>query len=147
MILNYVIFPSKLGQHKFAMPIIASAMDSVVDANMAGVMGKLGGLAVMNLQGLQTRYENTDEVYGKVTSCDNQSFVSVMQELYAIPIKEQLISKRIEEIKSKGVLAAVSVTPNMAEKYGPIAVKAGCDILIVQSTVTGGETSFCQRGC
>ncbi len=127
----------QIGKHKFAMPIIASAMDSVVDANIAAVMGKLGGLAVLNLQGLQTRYENTDEVYGKVTTCDNQSFVSVMQELYSVPIQEKLISKRIEEIKAKGVLAAVSVTPNMAEKYGPIAVKAGCDILVVQSTVTG----------
>ncbi len=127
----------QIGKHKFSMPIIASAMDSVVDANMAGVMGKLGGLAVLNLQGLQTRYENTDDVYSKVTSCDNQSFVSVMQQLYATPIKEQLITKRIEEIKAKGVLAAVSVTPNMAEKYGPIATKAGCDILVVQSTVTG----------
>lgn len=127
----------QIGKHKFGMPIIASAMDSVVDAQMAGTMGKLGGLAVLNLQGLQTRYENTDEVYRKVTSCDNQSFVSVMQELYATPVKEQLISKCVEEIKAKGVLAAVSVTPNMAEKYGPIAVKAGCDILVVQSTVTG----------
>ena len=127
----------KIGKHEFAMPIIASAMDSVVDANMAAVMGKLGGLAVLNLQGLQTRYENTDEVYGKVTTCDNQSFVSVMQDLYSVPVQEKLISKRIEEIKTKGVLAAVSITPNMAEKYGPIAVKAGCDILVIQSTVTG----------
>ncbi len=127
----------QIDKHKFAMPIIASAMDSVVDAKMASAMGKLGGLAVLNIQGLQTRYENTDDVYGKVISCDNQNFVSVMQELYASPIKEQLISKRIEEIKAKGVLVAISVTPTMAEKYGPIAVKAGCDILVVQSTVTG----------
>lgn len=127
----------EISKHKFAMPIIASAMDSVVDVKMAATMGKLGGLAVLNLQGVQTRYENTDDVYHKVTSCDNQSFVSVMQELYAAPVKEQLISKRIEEIKASGVLAAVSITPNMAEKYGPIAVKAGCDILFIQSTVTG----------
>ncbi len=127
----------QLGKHKLGMPIIASAMDSVVDANIAAVMGKLGGLAVLNLQGIQTRYEHTDEVYSKVTTCDNQSFVSVMQELYSAPIQEKLISKRIEEIKAKGVLAAVSVTPNVAEKYGPLAVKAGCDVLVVQSTVTG----------
>jgi len=147
----------QLGKHKFSMPILASAMDSVVDANMAAVMGKLGGLAVLNLQGLQTRYENTDNAYSKVTSCDNQSFVSVMQELYSVPIQERLISKRIEEIKAKDVLAAASVTPNVAEKYGPIAVKAGCDILVVQSTVTGVKhhsasgapnldlTKFCQQ--
>ncbi len=127
----------QLGKYKFAMPIIASAMDSVVDANMAAQMGKLGGLAVLNLQGLQTRYENTEDVYSQVTGCGNEDFVSVMQKLYAVPIKEELIGKRIKEVKAKGVLSAVSITPNMADKYGPIAVAAGCDIIVVQSTVTG----------
>ena len=129
----------ELGPHKFAIPIIASAMDSVVDSGMAGVMGELGGLAVVNLQGLQTRYEDTNEAYEKIAKCDNLSFVELMQELYAQPIKEELIEKRIESIKGRGVLAAVSITPNFAEKYGPIAVEAGCDVLVVQSTVTGLE--------
>jgi len=128
-----------LGKHKFTMPIIASAMDSVVDVNFAAAMGKLGGLAVLNLQGLQTRYENTEQAYTEVVQCDNQSFVEVMQRLYAKPVEESLIKKRIQDIKAKGVLAAVSITPNLAEKYGPIAVAAGCDILIIQSTVTGLE--------
>jgi IMP dehydrogenase len=119
------------------MPIIASAMDSVVDAKMAATMHKLGGLAVLNLQGLQTRYKDTADVYRQVTECDNQNFVSIMQKLYAAPVQEELIGKRIEEIKSQGGLAAVSITPNMAEKYAPIAVAAGCDIIFVQSTVTG----------
>ena len=127
----------QLGKHKFSMPIIASAMDSVVDAKMATVMGKLGGLAVLNLQGLQTRYPDTSDVYKQITSCDNDKFVELMQKLYADPVQEALISKRIKEIKSQGVLAAVSITPNMAEKYAPIAVSAGCDIVVVQSTVTG----------
>jgi IMP dehydrogenase len=126
-----------LGQHKFSMPIIASAMDSVVDVGMATVMGELGALGVINLQGLQTRYEDTEAAYKEVVSCDNQSFVEVMQRLYAKPIQEDLIAKRIKAIKASGVLAAVSLTPNVAEKYGPVAVEAGCDILFIQSTVTG----------
>lgn len=127
----------QLDKYKFSLPIIASAMDSVVDTKMAGVMGKLGGLAVLNLQGLQTRYEDTSEVYKQVTDCDNSHFVSVMQKLYAAPVQEKLISTRVREIKVQGVLAAVSITPNMAEQYAPVAVAAGCDIIVVQSTVTG----------
>jgi len=129
----------ELGPHKFGIPIIASAMDSVVDSEMAGVMGEIGGLAVLNLQGLQTRYEDTNEAYEKIAKCDNQSFIELMQEIYAQPIKEELIEKRIEAIKARGVLAAVSITPNFADKYGPLAVEAGCDIIVVQSTVTGLE--------
>lgn len=146
-----------LGGHKLDMPILASAMDSVVDAKLAVAMGKLGGLAVLNLQGVQTRYESTESVYKQVTTCDNNSFVEVMQKLYSEPVQEGLITKRIEEIKQGGVLVAVSITPNFAEKYGPIAVDAGADIIFVQSTVTGIEhrsamgtpnlnlSKFCER--
>jgi IMP dehydrogenase len=129
----------ELASHKFALPIIASAMDSVVDSRVASVLGELGGLAVLNLQGLQTRYEDPQEAYKEAVDCDNQHFVEVMQKLYAKPVKEELIAARIKAIKASGVLAAVSVTPNFAEKYGALAVEAGCDILFVQSTVTGLE--------
>jgi IMP dehydrogenase len=147
----------ELAEHRFSIPIIASAMDSVVDARMAALMGELGGLAVLNLQGLQTRYADTAEAYKQVVDCDNVSFVEVMQKLYSKPVQEDLIAKRIKAIKAKGVLAAVSITPNFAEKYGPIAVEAGCDIMVIQSTVTGLEhrsvlgtpsldlTKFCKR--
>lgn len=128
-----------LGKHRLALPIMASAMDGVVDVKVAGVIGKLGGLGVLNLQGLQTRYEDTTEAYDKVTGCDNNEFVEIMQKLYSAPVREDLITKRVKEIKAQGVLAAASVTPNMARKYGPIAVKAGLDIIFVQSTVTGIE--------
>ncbi|MBI4532744.1 MAG: GuaB3 family IMP dehydrogenase-related protein [Candidatus Melainabacteria bacterium] len=146
----------ELSGYRFAFPIIASAMDSVVDCQSAAVMGKLGGLGVLNLQGLQTRYDNPAEALAEVAHCDNSSFVEVMQKLYAQPVKESLVSKRIEEIKQQGVVAAASVTPNLASKYGPLAVEAGCGILFVQSTVTGIEhrsasggnelnlTKFCQ---
>ena len=128
-----------IGQHRFALPIIASAMDSVVDVGMATVMGELGGLGVLNLQGIQTRYEDTQDAYDQIAKCDNEHFVELMQKLYSEPIKEELVAKRIEAIKAAGVKAAVSVTPNFAEKFGAMAVEAGCDILFIQSTVTGIE--------
>lgn len=127
----------ELGGHRFETPIIASAMDSVVDVKVAGTLGKLGSLGVLNLQGIQTRYENLEEIYVKIANCDKDSFVEVMQELYKAPIQDSLIQKRIEDIKKSGAVTAVSITPNFAEKYGPVAVAAGCDILFVQSTVTG----------
>lgn len=130
---------TSLGGHKLEVPILASAMDGVVDVKIAGIFGKLGGLAVLNLQGIQTRYANTEDAYNEITSCDKSSFVTVMQKIYSKPIDESLIAKRVEEIKAQGVIAAVSVTPNMAEKYGPIAKEAGLDIVFVQSTVTGIE--------
>jgi IMP dehydrogenase len=134
----------RIGGFDFSMPILASAMDSVVDVKSAGLIGKLGGLAVLNVQGLQTRYEDPSSAYDEVVGCDNTSFVQVMQKLYSTPVKEELIAKRVAEIKAQGVVASVSVTPNMAEKYGPVAVKAGCDILVVQSTVTGLEHKSAQ---
>jgi IMP dehydrogenase len=129
----------RLASHTFTLPIIASAMDSVVDIHIACMLGELGGLGVLNLQGLQTRYKNPSEAYEEAVACDNQHFVEVMQRLYAKPIQEELIAARIQAIKAKGVIAAASVTPNLAEKYGVMAVEAGLDILVVQSTVTGLE--------
>jgi IMP dehydrogenase len=129
----------QLGPHKFTIPILASAMDSVVDVKMAIAIGKLGGLGVMNLQGLHTRYENTSDAYEQIAKCDKDHFVELMQKLYSEPIKEKLIGERIEAIKKGGVITAISVTPNVAEKYGRAIIEAGCDILVVQSTVTGIE--------
>jgi len=128
-----------LGKYRFETPIIASGMDSVVDVKVASTLGKLGSLGVLNLQGIQTRYENLEEIYEKIAKCDKDSFVEVMQELYKAPIQDALIQKRIEDIKKSGAITAVSITPNFAEKYGPVAVAAGCDIIFVQSTVTAIE--------
>jgi IMP dehydrogenase len=136
----------RIGGVNLAMPIVASAMDSVVDVKTAGLIGKLGGLAVLNLQGLQTRYEDPTAAYDEAVGCDNSNFVQVMQKLYSAPVKDELVAKRVQEIKAQGVVVAVSVTPNLAAKYGPIAVKAGCDILVVQSTVTGLEHKSAQSG-
>ncbi len=133
-----------LGKHRLALPIMASAMDGVVDVKTAVIMGKLGGLGVINLQGLQTRYEDSTEAYNQVIGCDNTQFVEVMQKLYAAPVREELIALRVKEIKAQGVLVAASITPNMARQYGPIAVKAGVDFLFIQSTVIGIEHKTAQ---
>jgi IMP dehydrogenase len=128
-----------LGNIKLDIPIFASAMDSVVDVKSAIAMSKAGGIAVLNLQGLQTRYEDVDSAYAKIASCDDASFIELMQKLYDSPIKHELISKRIAEIKKAGAIACASVTPNMARELAPIAKAAGLDIIVVQSTVTGIE--------
>lgn len=128
-----------LGKHKFDFPIIASAMDSVVSPKTATIINQLGGLAVLNLQGLYTRYENYETILKKIIEVDNESFVPLMQELYKEPIKDKLIKKRISEIKNSDVVCAVSCTPNLANLYGPVAQSAGADIFVVQSTVVSIE--------
>ena len=128
-----------LGKHKFEFPIIASSMDSVVSPKSAVELSKLGGLGVLNLQGIYTRYENYDEILKQITNADNNSFVSLMQKLYQEPIKEKLIEKRIKEIKSSGAVCAVSCTPNLASTYGLLVQNSGVDIFVVQSTVVSVE--------
>ena len=128
-----------LGKHKFDFPIIASAMDSVVSPETAVLINKLGGLAVLNLQGIYTRYENYTDIPKKISDTDNENFVPLMQELYQEPIKDHLIEKRIKEIKSSGVVCAVSSTPNVADRFGLLAQDAGADIFVVQSTVVSIE--------
>ena len=116
-------------------PIIASAMDGVTDVRFCVEMGKLGGLGVINLEGVQTRYENPSVVLDKIVNA-NSDVTNLLQKIYREPVKEKLISKRIEELKRAGVLAAVSSIPQKAELYGAIAQEAGADIFVVQSTVS-----------
>ncbi len=125
-----------IGGKKFRVPIIAAAMDGVVDVKFAIAMGRLGGLAVLNLEGVQTRYENPDEVLDKIASAEPAKATELVQSIYVEPIKEGLISKRIEQIKREGVLAAVSSIPQKAERFAEIAQGAGADIFVVQSTVS-----------
>lgn len=128
-----------IGKHKFQFPIIASAMDSCVSPKTAVLISKLGGLGVLNLQGIYTRYENYEDILKQITEADRDSFVPLMQKLYQEPIKENLIEKRIKEIKDAGGVCAVSCTPNVANHYGPLVEKAGADILVVQGTVVSIE--------
>ena len=120
----------------FRVPIIASAMDGVVDVNFAIAMGKLGGLAVLNLDGVQARYENPAEAIGQVIQGDVEETTNIVQKLYKTPIQEKLIARRVEEIKQAKVPCAVSTIPQNAERFGAIAQEAGADIFVVQSTVT-----------
>ncbi len=121
-------------------PIIASAMDGVVDVRMAVLLSELGALGVLNLEGIYTRYADPQPILERIASVGNHEFVSLMQQLYAEPIKPELISQRIKEIKEGGGIAAVSTTPAGASKYGSTVAAAGADIFFVQATVV--STAF-----
>lgn len=125
----------KIGEEMFQVPIIASAMDGVVDVKFAIAMGKLGGIAVLNLEGVQTRYENPAEVLKKIAEATPEEATELVRSIYTEPIKEKLILKRIEEIKKGGVAPVVSAIPQKAERYGKIAEEAGAAVFVVQATV------------
>ncbi len=120
----------------FAIPIIASAMDAVTDVNFATLMNKLGGLAVLNLEGVQTRYDNPKEVLTEIGQASDAEITPLLQKIYSQPIKENLIGERVEAIKKSGAVCAVSVAPANTKRFAPIAAEAGADIFVVQSTVT-----------
>ena len=126
----------EVGGRRFRVPILAAAMDGVVDVKFAIAMGKLGGLAVLNLEGVQTRYDNPDEVLAEIAKATPEKATELVQSIYTQPIKEKLISERVKEIKSAGAPAIVSSIPQRAQKFGAIAQEAGADIFVVQSTVT-----------
>src|SRR5467141_893087 len=129
--------PRKDGGHiTLKIPIIASAMDGVTDVRFCIEMDRLGGLGVINLEGVQTRYENPAEVLDLVVKANKDEVTALIQKIYTEPIKEELISRRIEELKKAGVLAAVSSIPQKAERFGAIAQEAGADLFVVQSTVS-----------
>lgn len=116
-------------------PIIASAMDGVVDVKMAVLLAELGSIGVLNLEGIQTRYEDPNPILDSIASVGKSEFVGLMQELYAKSIEPELIKKRITDIKDHGGIAAVSLTPAGASQYGQIVAEAGADLLFVQATV------------
>lgn len=124
-----------LAGKRYRVPILAAAMDGVVDVRLAIEMSRLGGVAVLNLEGVETRYENPEEVLKKIAKADPLEATKLVQSLYVKPIQEKLITKRIKEIKSKKATAAVSTIPQNAEHFGKIAQDAGADIFVVQSTV------------
>ncbi|WP_017297292.1 GuaB3 family IMP dehydrogenase-related protein [Nodosilinea nodulosa] len=116
-------------------PIIASAMDGVVDVAMAIQLSKLGALGVLNLEGIQTRYDDPNPILDQIASVGKDEFVGLMQTLYAEPIKPELITKRIQAIKAEGGVAAVSLTPAGAARFGATVAEAGADLVFVQATV------------
>ncbi len=129
----------KLGPHTLELPCLASAMDGVVDPQFAITMGRLGGLAVVNLEGVQTRYEDANAQLDRIASLPKEGATRTMQEIYQEPVKAELIAQRIKEIKAGGVLAAASLTPGRVREYYEIALDAGLDLLVIQGTVVSAE--------
>ena len=120
----------------FNIPIIASAMDAIVSPEFAGHMEKAGGLAVMNLEGVQTRYDDPSEPLARIAEASDEDVTAIMQEAYSQPIRDNLIGERVEDVKRTGARCAVSVTPAHTKRMAAVAVEAGADIIFVQSTVT-----------
>src|SRR6202165_21669 len=117
-------------------PILASAMAGVVDVRFAIAMSKLGGLAVLNLEGVQTRYKSPQEVLEKVVQASKSEVTALLQRIYQEPVHPDLIAARIKQIKDGGAVAAVSSIPQRAEEFGALAQEAGADVFVVQSTVS-----------
>jgi IMP dehydrogenase len=128
-----------LGPYRFELPLLASAMDGVVSPETAGILGRLGGLAVLNLEGIWTRYEDADAQLERIAHLDREEATREMQEIYSEPVKPELIAQRIEEIKAQGVVAAASLTPQRVEQWHELALEAGLDILVIQGTVISAE--------
>ena len=128
-----------LDAYHFELPLLASAMYGVVSPRMAVELGRLGGLGVLNLEGLWTRYEDPDPVYAEIASLPDAEATKRMQEIYAEPIKPELIGRRVSEIKDAGVVAAASLTPQRVARYHQHALEAGLDILVIQGTVVSAE--------
>ena len=120
-------------------PIIASAMDAVVDVRLAGALARLGGLAILNLEGVQARYDDPDAVLARIAAAPDGEVQDLLAEAYAAPIREELIARRIEEIHAAGSKAAVAATPAAARRFGPFSAEHGADLFLVQSQVSSAR--------
>ena len=125
--------------YRFALPMMASAMDAGVSPETAVLIGQLGGLACLNLEGVWTRYEDPVPIYEEIAELDDDKATRRMQELYKEPVKEELLGRRIEEIKEGGVVSCGSLTPQRVERFAPVVLEAGLDILVIQGTVVSAE--------
>src|ERR671923_2580595 len=128
-----------LGPYRFELPLVASAMDGVVSPAVAGALGHLGGLAVLNLEGIWTRYEDADAELERISKLPKEVATRELQTIYREPVKPELIARRVREIKDQGVVAAASLTPQRVRKYYETALEAGLDILVIQGTVISAE--------
>jgi len=129
----------RLGPHLLELPLLASAMDGVVSPAIAVALGQLGGLGVLNLEGIWTRYEDADAQLERIAGFSPVEATREMQEIYKEPIKRELVIQRIKEIKEGGVLAAASLTPQRVREYWQDALDAGLDVLVIQGTVVSAE--------
>jgi len=126
----------EIGEHKFAIPFLASAMDAVVDPSFAIEMHRHGGLATLNLEGIWTRYDDPTSLLQEVAAASRDESTKILQSAYNLPIRDDLVARRIKEIKAGGAIASVSLIPASTKRYAALVEEAGADILVVQSTVT-----------
>ncbi len=139
---SFTVNPDQTSTHfsidgmTMSMPILAAAMDAIVSPSFAAKFDDLGGMAVMNLEGVHTRYKDSDAMLNEIVEAPKEEVTNVLQRVYTAPIREHLIGERVEEIKSSGAKCAVSVTPASTKWLAPLAVEAGADTIVVQSTVT-----------
>jgi IMP dehydrogenase len=136
-----------LGPLHFDLPFVAAAMDGVTDIDMCAAFSKAGGLAVLNLEGIQTRYDDPAPLLREIAAAPKSDVTALMQKVYSAPIKPELIGERVRQIKAAGGVAAVSATPMNTKKFAPLAREAGVDVFVVQSTVTSARhVSTSERG-
>jgi IMP dehydrogenase len=128
-----------LGPYRFDLPLLASAMDGVVSPRTAALIGRLGGLGVLNLEGIWSRYEDVEAQLRRIAGAPPHKATAVMQEIYREPVKRELLAQRVEEIKAEGVVAAGSLTPQRVREHYEVALEAGLDILVIQGTVISAE--------
>src|SRR4051794_16195791 len=128
-----------LGPYRFELPLLGSAMDGVISPQTATILGKQGGLGVLNLEGIFTRYEDADDQLARIAQLPKDEATREMQQIYQEPVKPELIRQRIEEIKQSGYVTAASLTPQKVRQYYEIALDAGLDVLVIQGTVVSAE--------
>jgi IMP dehydrogenase len=125
--------------YTFALPMMASAMDAAVSPHTAVEIGRLGGLACLNLEGLWTRYEDPEPIYEEIAGLADEKATRRLQEIYQEPLREDLVGRRIEEIRQAGVTSCASITPQRVERLAPLVLEAGLDLLVIQGTVVSAE--------
>lgn len=129
----------KLGDYRFELPLLGSAMDGAISPKTAGIIGKLGGLGVLNLEGIFTRYEDAEDQLARIAELPNDIATREMQAIYSAPVKPELMAQRVRELKEQGVVTAASLTPQSVSKHYEMVLEAGLDILIIQGTVVSAE--------
>ena len=128
-----------LGPYRFELPLLAAAMDGVVSPQTAAAVGRVGGLAVLNLEGIWCRYENAEEQLERMAAASPETATATMQDIYRVPVKPELVGQRVEEVKAQGVVAAGSLTPQRVTSHYEVALEAGLDLLVIQGTVISAE--------
>jgi IMP dehydrogenase len=129
----------QIDAYEFDLPLLGSAMDSVISPRTAIELGRLGGLGVLNLEGLWTKYADPEPLLEEISTLDPSVATARMQEIYKQPVDPDLIAQRVTELKEAGIIAAASLTPQKVEAWHRLALDAGLDILVIQGTVVSAE--------